>query len=56
MAVSDSGGASCEPRQKSEGWALLIDAKNAGVAPWYARYEAVPLEDTPPTLLKASGR
>jgi hypothetical protein len=30
---------------------LIIDAKNAGVAGWYARYGAVPLQDAPLTLL-----
>jgi hypothetical protein len=33
------------------GVALLIDAKNAAVAPWYAGFGAVPLTDTPLTLL-----
>lgn len=33
------------------GVALLIDAKNEGVARWYASYGAVPLEDAPLTLL-----
>ena len=33
------------------GVALLIDAKNANVAGWYARYGAVPLEDAPLTLM-----
>ncbi len=33
------------------GVALLIDAKNERVAGWYARYRAVPLEDTPLTLM-----
>jgi GNAT superfamily N-acetyltransferase len=33
------------------GVALLIDAKNDGVAEWYARYGAVPLLDSPLTLL-----
>jgi hypothetical protein len=31
--------------------ALLIDAKNEKVAGWYASYGAVPLADTPLTLL-----
>lgn len=33
------------------GVALLIDAKNARVAKWYASYGAVPLADSPLTLL-----
>jgi GNAT superfamily N-acetyltransferase len=33
------------------GVALLIDAKNDGVAEWYARYGAVPLLDSPLTLV-----
>ena len=33
------------------GVVLLIDAKNANVASWYARYGAVPLEDAPLTLM-----
>jgi len=33
------------------GVALLIDAKNEGVARWYASYGAVALEDAPLTLL-----
>jgi GNAT superfamily N-acetyltransferase len=33
------------------GVALLIDAKNESVARWYARYRAMPLEDTPLTLM-----
>jgi GNAT superfamily N-acetyltransferase len=33
------------------GVALLIDAKNDGVAEWYSRYGAVPLLDSPLTLL-----
>jgi GNAT superfamily N-acetyltransferase len=33
------------------GVVLIIDAKNAGVAGWYARYGAVPLQDAPLTLL-----
>jgi GNAT superfamily N-acetyltransferase len=33
------------------GVALLIDAKNDGVAKWYANYGAMPLEDAPLTLL-----
>jgi GNAT superfamily N-acetyltransferase len=33
------------------GVALLIDAKNEKVAGWYASYGAVPLADTPLTLL-----
>jgi GNAT superfamily N-acetyltransferase len=33
------------------GVALLIDAKNDGVAAWYASYGAVPLADAPLTLL-----
>jgi GNAT superfamily N-acetyltransferase len=33
------------------GVALLIDAKNDGVARWYASYGAVPLLDTPLSLL-----
>ena len=33
------------------GVALLIDAKNDRVASWYARYGAVPLLDTPLSLL-----
>ena len=33
------------------GVALLIDAKNAGVADWYASYGAVPLLDAPLSLL-----
>jgi GNAT superfamily N-acetyltransferase len=33
------------------GVALLIDAKNDGVAEWYARYGAMPLLDSPLTLV-----
>jgi len=33
------------------GVALLIDAKNHGVAGWYASYGAVPLADAPLTLM-----
>jgi predicted N-acetyltransferase YhbS len=33
------------------GVALLIDAKNEGVAGWYANYGAVPLQDAPLSLL-----
>ena len=33
------------------GVALLIDAKNEGIAQWYASYGAVPLLDTPLSLL-----
>lgn len=33
------------------GVALVIDAKNASVAEWYAGYGAVPLEDRPLTLV-----
>ena len=33
------------------GVALLIDAKNEGVAEWYAGYGAVSLQDTPLSLL-----
>ena len=33
------------------GVALLIDAKNARVADWYASYGAVPLLDAPLSLL-----
>jgi len=33
------------------GGALLIDARNDGVAGWYASYGAVPLADSPLTLL-----
>ena len=33
------------------GVALLIDAKNEAVAHWYTGYGAIPLEDTPLTLL-----
>jgi GNAT superfamily N-acetyltransferase len=33
------------------GVALLIDAKNDGAAAWYAKYGAVPLSDSPLTLL-----
>lgn len=33
------------------GVALLIDAKNEGVAGWYASYRAVPLQDAPTSLL-----
>ena len=36
---------------KVGGVALLIDAKNNGVAEWYSRYGAVPLLDSPLTLL-----
>jgi hypothetical protein len=35
------------------GVALLIDAKNEGVAKWYERYGAVPLLDSPLTLMLA---
>ncbi len=37
--------------QEVGGVALLIDAKNEGVARWYARYGAVPLLDAPLSLL-----
>lgn len=37
--------------QEVGGIALLIDAKNEGVARWYARYGAVPLLDAPLSLL-----
>ncbi len=30
---------------------LVIDAKNESVATWYSRYSAVPLNDTPLTLV-----
>jgi hypothetical protein len=33
------------------GVALLIDAKNDGLAEWYARFGAVPLLDSPLTLV-----
>jgi hypothetical protein len=33
------------------GVAMLIDAKNAGVASWYARYGALQLMDAPLTLM-----
>lgn len=33
------------------GVALLIDAKNEGVAKWYSSYGAVPLDDAPRTLM-----
>lgn len=33
------------------GVALLIDAKNEGIARWYASYGAIPLLDTPLSLL-----
>jgi len=33
------------------GVALMIDAKNARAAAWYASFGAVPLDDTPLTLL-----
>jgi hypothetical protein len=33
------------------GVALLIDAKNEGVAEWYAGYGAIPLQDAPLSLL-----
>jgi hypothetical protein len=33
------------------GVALLIDAKNARVANWYASYGAIALDDAPLTLL-----
>jgi predicted N-acetyltransferase YhbS len=33
------------------GVALLIDAKNEGVADWYSSYGAVPLQDAPLSLL-----
>lgn len=33
------------------GVALLIDAKNAKISDWYARYGAIPLLDTPLSLL-----
>ena len=35
----------------SGGVALLIDAKNEGVAGWYASYGSVPLGDAPLSLL-----
>lgn len=37
--------------QEVGGVALLIDAKNEGVAQWYASYGALPLLDTPLSLL-----
>lgn len=37
--------------QEVGGVALLIDAKNEGVAQWYASYGAVPLLDAPLSLL-----
>lgn len=37
--------------QEVGGVALLIDAKNDGVANWYASYGALPLLDTPLSLL-----
>lgn len=37
--------------QEVGGVALLIDAKNGGVAHWYASYGALPLVDTPLSLL-----
>ena len=37
------------------GVALLIDAKNAGVAAWYAGFGAVPLVDAPLSLLLPFG-
>ncbi len=37
--------------QEVGGVALLIDAKNDGVAHWYARYGALPLLDAPLSLL-----
>ena len=37
--------------QEVGGVALLIDAKNEGVANWYASYGALPLLDTPLSLL-----
>jgi GNAT superfamily N-acetyltransferase len=37
--------------QEVGGVALLIDAKNEGVAGWYASYGALPLLDTPLSLL-----
>ena len=37
--------------QEVGGVALLIDARNEGVAHWYARYGALPLLDTPLSLL-----
>ena len=37
--------------QEVGGVALLIDAKNEGVARWYARYGAVPLLDAPLSFL-----
>ena len=33
------------------GVALLIDAKNDRVAAWYASYGAIPLRDTPHSLI-----
>ena len=39
------------PLKRSGGVALLIDAKNEGMAQWYASYGALPLLDTPLSLL-----
>lgn len=36
---------------QASGVALLIDAKNTRVAEWYTRFGAVPLLDTPLSLL-----
>jgi hypothetical protein len=44
-------GAVSAPLWEVGGVALLIDAKNEGVARWYANYGALPLLDTPLSLL-----
>jgi hypothetical protein len=41
----------CWPQPEIGGVALLIDAKNEKVARWYASYGAVPMLDTPLSLL-----
>ena len=46
-----SRGGSAGQVVEAGGVALLIDAKNEGVAGWYANYGAVPLQDAPLSLL-----
>lgn len=46
-----AGRRSLHASQEVGGVALLIDAKNEGVAEWYARYGALQLMDTPLSLL-----
>lgn len=46
-----AGRRSLHASQEVGGVALLIDAKNEGIAQWYASYGALPLLDTPLSLL-----